>query len=359
MLVPDGPSFPDRLVGCVCAYAAHTDRQTASHTWKDIYCVYIIHTCKDYIQVSPRSCVGNTFPFSEFRSRSRSRAMQARGSQQQRMPVCPCGSSDEGRCDPCAHVHGSAGQVPCISAVAHPHPHKDAQERSDIPPPIQQGGGAWVSSQCTKHTRLLPLCPSAPPYYSMYYPPTSERNFVVCHSCIFTMGASWRRNVSHSRACSCVTTHARAMPISQFAVSSALPRVRHPPGCPGRAQASKADSQSRRCPASKLLISSSQLDPSVRQPARRGAGHVPTCLGRVRATDSISGPFLSEHRVLDSVTINCALIAGQYTHAAAIPPVPVCYITERLIHPVQSVGHLLRMPARMGTADWLHLHVSF
>lgn len=170
------------------------------------------------------------------------------------------------------HVHGSAGQVPCNSARCTPTPTQDAQERSDTPPP--RSSSREVGPGFLLNARSTPECsPSAPqPLILLYVLPPRLLNATLSFAipAFFTMGASWRRNVSHSRACSCVTTHARAMPISQFAVSSALPRVRHPPGCPGRAQASKADSQSRRCPASLLLISSSQLDPSVASRPGRG-----------------------------------------------------------------------------------------
>lgn len=68
---------------------------------------------------------------------------------------------------------------------------------------------------------------------------------------------------------------------------------------------------------------------------------------------------VSEHRVLDSVTLNRALIASQYTDAASNTAYPVCNITDD-----SSTCH-----GRLGThcacllgctllTDWLHSHVS-
>lgn len=131
----------------------------------------------------------------------------------------------------------------------------------------------------------------------------------------------------------------RAMRISKFAVSSALPRVRSPPDAQAGAQTSKADSQyppPLNSPAPYQQLSS-QSTPSA--PARGN----PNTTSRVRVTCSIPGPFLSEHRVLDGVTINCALIASQYTDAAAIPP--VLYATSPATHRPATVGWALIAPA--------------
>lgn len=138
------------------------------------------------------------------------------------------------------------------------------------------------------------------------------------------------------------------MPISQFAVSSALPRVRSPPDAQAGAQTSKADSQSR--PLLNLSASyqqlSSQLTPSG---GRYNVQRSPGATSRVTA--SISGPFLSEHRVLDSVTINCPLIAVQYTDAAAIPP--LLYATLPTTHRSGPVGWALIAPACSCALYWL------
>lgn len=146
--------------------------------------MYMQHPHEDSSTIQcRRSCVGNTFLFSEcrlsFRSRSRSRAMQAR-EPTPRVSACVCGSSDEGRCDPCAHV----GRYLVSFAVAHPHLHRRCSGGKGHHPRSSSkkvGHGFLLNARSTPE--LLPFCPSAPPYYLMYYPPTFERNFLVCHCC--------------------------------------------------------------------------------------------------------------------------------------------------------------------------------
>lgn len=154
-------------------YALHPQTDRQNHAYK-----------KNTNQSS--GLVSETLSFSEgpgLGFMTRSGAMQAR--EPTPRASCVCGSSREGGGAILVPTQCTE-QVPCISAVTQPHllSHKDAQEGSYIHPAnpsTRWGPGFLLDARSTPD--LLLLCPSAPPYYLMYYTPTFGRNFLVCHSC--------------------------------------------------------------------------------------------------------------------------------------------------------------------------------
>lgn len=173
------------------------------------------HPYKDHSTIqSRRACVGNTFLFRgrrlSFRSRSRSGAMQAR-EPTPRVSACVCGSSDEGRCDPCAHV----GRYFVSFAVAHPHPHPPHRRCSGgkgHPPahPVRR----WGVGFCSMHEAHQNCSSSAPQPLHITLcitPRLLNVTFSFAIPAVYD-GDSWRRDISHSRSCSCVTTRTGPCP---------------------------------------------------------------------------------------------------------------------------------------------------